>query len=61
MLAIREWPHDPSYPLCLSSLETAKHLYKDCPFTTTVWNTLHQEEDAHTPGRDGQIFPTISE
>jgi hypothetical protein len=26
-----------------------------------VWNTLHQGEDAPTPGRDGQIFPTISE
>jgi hypothetical protein len=25
-----------------------------------VWNTLHQG-DAPTPGRDGQIFPTISE
>jgi hypothetical protein len=61
MLAIRGWPHDPSCPLCLSSPETAKHLCKDCPFMTAVWNTLHQGEDAPTPGRDGQIFLTISE
>jgi hypothetical protein len=41
--------------------KTAEHLCKGCPFTTVVWNYVHQGEDVPTPGRDGQSFPSISE
>jgi hypothetical protein len=40
-LAIRGWPHDPICQLCLRAPETACHLYKDCPFTSQVWNLVH--------------------
>ena len=33
----RGWPHDPLCKLCNTTLETPKHLCKDCPFTCAVW------------------------
>ena len=44
----RGWPHDPLCKLCNTTLETPKHLCKDCPFTCAVcvelvnWLNLHQ-------------------
>jgi hypothetical protein len=60
MLAGRGWPHDPTCPLCLFAPETATHLCKDCPFTSTIWSRL-QTWDDEDPGPHALCYPTISE
>jgi hypothetical protein len=46
MLVVRGWPHDSACRLCLSALETATHLCKDCPFTMVIWSQVHTWDNA---------------
>jgi hypothetical protein len=59
MLAIRGWPHDPVCPLCLSAMETADHLCKDCPFTSAIWTRIQQDYSVH-PVQHGQTFSSTN-
>ncbi len=36
----REWPNNYFYQLCFRNLETAHHLFYECPITRTIWDTI---------------------
>jgi hypothetical protein len=56
MLAVRGWPHDSAYRLCLLAPETATHLCKDCPFTMAIWSQVHTWDNAD-PGAPLAALP----
>lgn len=39
-LMMREWPNCYFCPLCIRHLETAKHLFLDCPFARIIWAAI---------------------
>uniref|UniRef100_J3M7K7 Histone H2A/H2B/H3 domain-containing protein n=1 Tax=Oryza brachyantha TaxID=4533 RepID=J3M7K7_ORYBR len=36
----RQWPNEYFCQLCFRNLETAQHLFKDCPTTKTIWREI---------------------
>lgn len=38
----RGWTEDTDCKLCVNSLETPTHLFKDCPFTKEIWTIIKQ-------------------
>ncbi|KAM0853990.1 hypothetical protein ACQ4PT_050734 [Festuca glaucescens] len=36
----RQWENDYFYPLCRRNLETASHLFTECPFSVKVWEHM---------------------
>jgi hypothetical protein len=59
MLVVRGWPHDSACRLCLSALETATHLCKDCPFTMVIWSQVQTWDNADL-GAPPSSFATTS-
>uniref|UniRef100_A0ACD5W3K6 Uncharacterized protein n=1 Tax=Avena sativa TaxID=4498 RepID=A0ACD5W3K6_AVESA len=39
-LMMREWPNCYFCPMCLRHLETAKHMFLDCPFARLLWAAI---------------------
>ena len=39
-LLMREWPNSYFYLLCVRNLETAQHLFSECPFSCLVWKSV---------------------
>ncbi|CAO1943414.1 unnamed protein product [Urochloa humidicola] len=39
-LLLREWPNSYFCPLCRRNLETATHLFAECPITTSIWRAI---------------------
>jgi hypothetical protein len=48
---IRQWLNCYFCQLCYRNLETAQHLFKDCPFTREVWDRVAARLDC------SQLFP----
>jgi hypothetical protein len=41
-LLIRQWPNEYFCQLCVRNLETATHLFVECPIAKTVWDRVAQ-------------------
>jgi hypothetical protein len=39
-LLLREWPNQYFCPLCVRNLETADHLFRECPMVCQVWTAI---------------------
>lgn len=46
-LQLRHWPNEYFCQLCLRNLETASHLFLECPVTKTIWHRV--AEKIHAP------------
>lgn len=48
-LQLRQWPNNYFCQLCYRNLETAQHLFKDCPFTREIWDKIMARMNHNQP------------